>query len=50
MISVLENISKKRMPSIGVISTIGKASEEQDIYYKHLRVGMEEDSTSAFRG
>lgn len=35
---------KKRMPSIGVISTIGKASEEQDIYYKHLRVGMEEEA------
>ena len=32
------------MPSIGVISTIGKASEEQDIYYKHLRVGMEEEA------
>lgn len=35
---------KKRIPSIGVISTIGKASEEQDIYYKHLRVGMEEEA------
>ncbi|MGS6483773.1 substrate-binding domain-containing protein [Enterococcus faecium] len=32
------------MPSIGVISTIGKASEEQDVYYKHLRVGMEEEA------
>ncbi|MBL1229066.1 LacI family DNA-binding transcriptional regulator [Enterococcus sp. BWB1-3] len=36
--------TKKRMPSIGVISTISKASEEQDIYYRELRVGLEEEA------
>ncbi len=36
---------KKRLPSIGVISTIGKSSEEQDIYYKELRAGLEEEAS-----
>jgi len=35
---------KKRMPSIGVISTISKASEAQDVYYKELRMGLEEEA------
>ena len=36
---------KKRLPSIGVISTISKASEEQDSYYKELRAGLEEEAS-----
>lgn len=36
---------KKRLPSIGVIPTISKASEEQDSYYKELRAGLEEEAS-----
>ncbi|OQO71572.1 LacI family transcriptional regulator [Enterococcus villorum] len=36
---------KKRLPSIGVISAISKASEEKDIYYKDLRAGLEEEAS-----
>lgn len=36
---------KKRLPSIGVISAISKASEEKDIYYKELRAGLEEEAS-----
>lgn len=36
--------TKKRTPSIGVISTISKSAEEQDVYYKELRLGLEEEA------
>lgn len=36
--------TKKRIPSIGIISTISKASEEEDSYYKELRLGLEEEA------
>ncbi|MGM9902429.1 LacI family transcriptional regulator [Enterococcus sp. 10A9_DIV0425] len=44
------NYVKKRMPSIGVISTISKASEAKDVYYKELRMGLEEEARRLHMG
>lgn len=34
-------IKQQRKPSIGVISTISRQAEQQDVYYEQLRLGME---------
>lgn len=34
-------IKQQRKPSIGVISTISRQAEQQDVYYQQLRLGME---------